>query len=64
MTILQPIHHENLIKQVGWRYCDKTDRYYMQSTPTWEHERHIANGIKQGALPSKTVEEFNQKDAK
>ena len=64
MTILAPIHHENLTKQVGWRYCEKTDRYYMQSTPTWEIEKNLAKAEKQGALPSSSVEEFKKKNQK
>ncbi|CAD7961352.1 unnamed protein product [Amoebophrya sp. A120] len=56
--------HQHLTGAVNWSYDDKQDRYFAKGEPTWDLEKRITKGEKQGALPSSSVEEFRKKDAK
>jgi hypothetical protein len=35
-------------------------RYYARHEPSWERKRYVEAGLKQGAWPSSTVEEYEQ----
>lgn len=57
--------HKLLTTEVGWRYDESTDRYYSTGLdPTWETQKRINSGIKQGAFPAKSLEEFHEKEQK
>ena len=53
--------HESLMS-AGYDYDAINDKYFNRNPPIWEVSEKMASGIKQGAWPSKTVEEFRSQE--
>jgi hypothetical protein len=53
--------HDFLCREVGWKF--ENGRYFFQGLePVWETKKKLDMAIKQGARPSKTLEEFQKQD--
>ncbi len=48
--------------QAGYEYDSRSDKYFNRNPPTWDASEKISAGIKQGAWPSSTVEEFRAQE--
>ena len=51
-----------LLSLAGYEYDERTDKYFNRGTPTWECEDKMEAGRRQGAFPSRTVDEFKAQD--
>jgi hypothetical protein len=54
-------NHEQLLT-AGYRYDAKTDRYFNNGSPAWEVVEMMEGGKRQGAFPSRTLDEFRQQE--
>ena len=55
--------HDMLI-QAGYVNDTTKDKYFSRDAPTWDSSDKMAAGIKQGAWPSRTIDEFRQQEPK
>jgi hypothetical protein len=53
--------HDMLI-QAGYVYDEVKDKYFSRDSPKWDSSDQIASGIRQGAWPSRTIEEFREQE--
>ena len=60
-TKLEPQLHSLLTKDCQWQWDDVKQRYFFTGKePTWDLEKKIAKGKKQGGLAAGSVEEFGK----
>lgn len=55
------INHESLVK-AGYTYDSMADKYFSSSTPTWDVSEKREAGMRQGAWPSSTIDEFRAQE--
>lgn len=61
MPRLDHSSHETLL-QAGYEYDAHLDKYFNRNPPQWDESEKTAAGIKQGAWPSRTIEEFRAQE--
>merc|ERR1712151_786886 len=54
----------DICEKGGFVYDAKRDKYFARAEPVWEKEKRIEKGRKQYAVPSSTIEEFQQGEIK
>jgi hypothetical protein len=53
-----PYEAHSHLSSAGYEYDERTDKYFNRGSPTWECEDKMEAGRRQGAFPSRTVDEF------
>lgn len=55
-------NHECML-QAGYEYDASTDKYFSRGVPTWDVTEKRDAGIRQGAWPSSSIEEFRAQES-
>ena len=61
MPQLDGLNHTQLL-DAGYAYDAKLDKYYNRGTPAWETAEKMEAGRRQGAFPSRNLEEFREQE--
>ena len=61
MPKLDNATHEMLL-MAGYEYDHIVDKYFNRNLPKWDASEKVAAGIKQGAWPSRTIDEFRSQE--
>jgi hypothetical protein len=62
MPQLDQMSHQILV-DAGYEYDAKADKYFNRGQPSWEVGIKEEEGRRQGAFPSRTIEEFRAQES-
>ena len=54
-------NHKTML-DAGYEFDSNTDRYFNRGQPVWEEGLKIEEGRRQGAFPSRTLDEFRAQE--